>query len=74
MLKIRLVHFLIYDHLTRGFNSTSSLDGLGKNFCKYPKSKWVDIPQNFRRGVRLSDNLHGDKSIVVSETWHNRAS
>ncbi|CAM1509561.1 Fc.00g033000.m01.CDS01 [Cosmosporella sp. VM-42] len=44
---IRAVHFLIHDHLDRGFNSTSSLDGLGKNLCEYLRSKHVDVPQKF---------------------------
>ena len=44
---IRAVHFLIHDHLDRGFNSTSSLDGLGKNLCEYLRSKHVDIPEKF---------------------------
>ena len=47
MPNIRAVHFLIHDHLDRGFNSTSSLDGLGKNLCEYLRSKWVEIPNKF---------------------------
>lgn len=29
------VHFLLRDHLDRGFNSTSTYDTLGKNVCEY---------------------------------------
>lgn len=47
MPNIRTVHFLVRDHLDRGFNSTSSLDALGKNMCEYLRSKWVDIPDQF---------------------------
>lgn len=47
MPNIRAVHFLIHDHLDRGFNSSSSLDGLGKNLCEYLRSKHVDIPNKF---------------------------
>lgn len=44
---IRAVHFLIHDHLDRGFNSSSTLDGLGKNLCEYLRAKHVDIPERF---------------------------
>jgi hypothetical protein len=44
---IRAVHFLLKDHLDRGFNSTSSFDSLGKNLCEYIRSKHVDIPNKF---------------------------
>ncbi|KAF2265057.1 DUF1446-domain-containing protein [Lojkania enalia] len=44
---IRAVHFLLRDHLDRGFNSTSTYDTLGKNVCEYLRSKWVDIPNKF---------------------------
>lgn len=47
MPNIRAVHFLLHDHLDRGFNSTSSLDGLGKNLCEYLRCKYVDIPNKF---------------------------
>jgi len=30
-----LVHFLLRDHLDRGFNSTSTHDTLGKHVCEY---------------------------------------
>ncbi|KAH7170028.1 hypothetical protein EDB81DRAFT_676489 [Dactylonectria macrodidyma] len=47
MANIRAVHFLLKDHLDRGFNSTSSFDSLGKNLCEYIRSKHVDIPNKF---------------------------
>jgi hypothetical protein len=44
---IRAVHFLLRDHLDRGFNSTSTYDTLGKNVGEYLRAKWVDIPNRF---------------------------
>lgn len=44
---IRAVHFLLKDHLDRGFNSTSSFDSLGKNLCEYIRCKHIDIPNKF---------------------------
>jgi len=39
MPNIRAVHFLLRDHLDRGFNATSGYDSLGKNLCEYIRSK-----------------------------------
>ncbi|KAI6783656.1 uncharacterized protein J7T54_005685 [Emericellopsis cladophorae] len=50
---IRAVHFLIRDHLDRGFNSTSEYDTLGKNVCEYLRAKYVDIPNKFLRRGRF---------------------
>jgi hypothetical protein len=50
---IRAVHFLIRDHLDRGFNSTSEYDTLGKNLCEYLRAKHVDIPNKFLRRGRF---------------------
>lgn len=50
---IRAVHFLLKDHLDRGFNSTSSFDSLGKNLCEYIRSKHVDIPNRFLERGRI---------------------
>lgn len=50
---IRAVHFLLKDHLDRGFNSTSSFDSLGKNLCEYIRSKHVDIPNKFLKRSRI---------------------
>lgn len=44
---IRAVHFLVHDHLDRGFNSSSSLDGLGKNLCEFIRCRHVDLPTKF---------------------------
>ena len=44
---IKVVHFLLKNHLDGGFNSSSTLDGLGKNLCEYIRSRWVDIPTKF---------------------------
>lgn len=50
---IRAVHFLLKDHLDRGFNSTSSFDSLGKNVCEYVRSKYVDTPNVFLERGRI---------------------
>jgi hypothetical protein len=50
---IRAVHFLVRDHLDRGFNSTSEYDTLGKNLCEYLRAKHVDIPNKFLRRGRF---------------------
>lgn len=50
---IRAVHFLLKDHLDRGFNSTSSFDSLGKNLCEYIRSRHVDIPNKFLERGRV---------------------
>ncbi|CAK7206159.1 hypothetical protein SEUCBS139899_008944 [Sporothrix eucalyptigena] len=44
---IRAVHFLLLDHLDRGYNSTSELDYLGKNIGEYLRAKYVDLPNKF---------------------------
>lgn len=49
---IRAVHFLLVDHLDRGFNACSTYDTLGKNVCEYLRAKHVDLPTKFlRRGI-----------------------
>ncbi|KAL2752011.1 hypothetical protein ACRALDRAFT_1052947 [Sodiomyces alcalophilus JCM 7366] len=50
---ILAVHFLLKDHLDRGFNSTSSFDSLGKNLCEYIRCKQVDIPNKFLERGRI---------------------
>jgi hypothetical protein len=47
MPNLGVVHFLVRDHLDGGFNSTSSLDSLGKNLCEFLRAKHVDIPNKF---------------------------
>ncbi|CAK7212828.1 hypothetical protein SCUCBS95973_001593 [Sporothrix curviconia] len=44
---IRAVHFLLKDHLDRGYNSGSGLDTLAKNLCEYLRAKYVPIPKKF---------------------------
>ncbi|KAF2031223.1 hypothetical protein EK21DRAFT_111259 [Setomelanomma holmii] len=49
---IRAVHFLLHDHLDRGYDACSTYDTLAKNVCDYLRAKTVDIPVQFvRRGV-----------------------
>lgn len=47
MPNLRAVHFLLHDHLDRGYNANSKLDTLGKNVCEYLRSKWVEVPIKF---------------------------
>lgn len=44
---IRAVHFLLHDHLDRGYNGCSTYDTLGKNACEYLRAKTVDVPKKF---------------------------
>lgn len=44
---IRAVHFLLKDHLDRGYNSGSGLDTLAKNLCEYLRAKYVPVPKKF---------------------------
>ena len=44
MRKLRVVHFLLWDHLDRGYNACSKYDTLGKNDCEYLRAKTVDMP------------------------------
>ncbi|KAF2403244.1 DUF1446-domain-containing protein [Trichodelitschia bisporula] len=44
---IKAVHFLLKDHLDRGYNSTSGFDALGKNLCEYIRARYVDVPVRF---------------------------
>ncbi|KAM0272913.1 hypothetical protein ACHAQH_008497 [Verticillium albo-atrum] len=50
---IRAVHFLLRDHLDRGFNSTSEYDTLGKNLCEFLRAKHIDLPNKFLRRGRF---------------------
>lgn len=47
MRKLRVVHFLLWDHLDRGYNACSRYDTLGKNDCEYLRAKLVDMPVAF---------------------------
>ena len=44
---IKAVHFLLHDHLDRGYNACSTYDTLGKNCMEYLRAKTVDIPKKF---------------------------
>ena len=44
---IKAVHFVIYGPLGRGISSSSLLDGLGKGFGDYIRSKYLDVPVKF---------------------------
>jgi hypothetical protein len=50
---ILAVHFLLRDHLDRGFNATSGYDSLGKNLCEYIRCRYVDIPNKFLERGRI---------------------
>ncbi|KAF9884302.1 hypothetical protein FE257_001880 [Aspergillus nanangensis] len=60
---IRAVHFLLHDHLDRGWAATSTYDGLGKNVCEYLRAKHVDIPNVF-----LSKGKVGDQRRIGSSS------
>ncbi|KAF2643302.1 DUF1446-domain-containing protein [Massarina eburnea CBS 473.64] len=53
MAHINAVHFLLRDHLDRGFNATSGFDSLGKNMCEYIRCRYVDIPNKFLERGRI---------------------
>lgn len=53
MPKIRAVHFLLHDHLDRGYDSCSNYDTLGKNCCEYLRAKSVEIPRRFLEYARI---------------------
>ncbi|CAM1505007.1 Fc.00g106440.m01.CDS01 [Cosmosporella sp. VM-42] len=44
---IRAVHFLLKNHLDRGYNSGSKLDTLAKNLGEYLRAKVVPVPKKF---------------------------
>lgn len=47
MKNIRAVHFLLHDHLDRGYDACSTYDTLGKNVCEYLRMRVVDVPKRF---------------------------
>ncbi|KAH8681789.1 hypothetical protein BX600DRAFT_521096 [Xylariales sp. PMI_506] len=47
MRNIKAVHFLLHDHLDRGYDACSTYDTLGKNCLEYLRAKTVEIPQRF---------------------------
>ena len=50
---IRAVHFLLKNHLDRGYNSGSKLDTLAKNLCEYLRAKYVPVPRKFLEKGRI---------------------
>jgi hypothetical protein len=44
---IKAVHFLLHDHLDRGYDACSTYDTLGKNCLEYLRAKTVNIPTKF---------------------------
>uniref|UniRef100_A0A060SX23 ARAD1A05412p n=1 Tax=Blastobotrys adeninivorans TaxID=409370 RepID=A0A060SX23_BLAAD len=44
---IRAVHFVVYGILGRGVSSSPLLDSLGKAFCDYIRSKYIEVPRKF---------------------------
>ncbi|KAF2114571.1 hypothetical protein BDV96DRAFT_547692 [Lophiotrema nucula] len=53
MKNIHAVHFLLKNHLDRGYNSGSKLDTLAKNLCEYLRAKVVPVPKKFLEGGRI---------------------
>lgn len=51
--RIRAVHFLLKNHLDRGYNSGSKLDTLAKNLGEYLRAKSVPIPSKFLENGHL---------------------
>lgn len=47
MPNIKAVHFLLHDHLDRGYDACSTYDTLGKNACEYLRARTVDLPVKF---------------------------
>lgn len=47
MPNIRAVHFLLHDHLDRGYDACSTYDTLGKNCVEYLRARTVDLPRKF---------------------------
>ncbi|KAI6785094.1 uncharacterized protein J7T54_006736 [Emericellopsis cladophorae] len=50
---IKAVHFLLHDHLDRGYNGCSTYDTLGKNACEYIRAKTAEIPKKFLERGRV---------------------
>ncbi|KAF4466726.1 DUF1446-domain-containing [Fusarium albosuccineum] len=50
---LRVVHFLLKNHLDRGYNSGSKLDTLAKNLGEYLRAKHVPVPTKFLENGHL---------------------
>ena len=44
---LKVVHFLIKDHLDRGYNSGSGVDTLAKNLGEWVRCRRVEVPNKF---------------------------
>ncbi|KAH7024550.1 uncharacterized protein B0I36DRAFT_366489 [Microdochium trichocladiopsis] len=54
---IRAVHFLLKNHLDRGYNSGSKLDTLAKNLGEYLRAKHVPVPVKFLATASLRPRI-----------------
>ncbi|KAK5020879.1 hypothetical protein LTS07_011381 [Exophiala sideris] len=50
---LRAVHFLLHDHLDRGYNARAGLDCLGKKLVEYIRAKIIDVPERFLKRGRI---------------------
>lgn len=44
---LKAVHFLLQDHLDRGYNAGAGLDCLRKSLVEYIRTKYIDVPVKF---------------------------
>ncbi|KAI0132042.1 hypothetical protein BJ170DRAFT_700187 [Xylariales sp. AK1849] len=54
---VRAVHFLLHDHLDRGYNACSNYDTLGKLAGEYMRAKTVDLPKKFLDRGRIQGQV-----------------
>jgi hypothetical protein len=53
MRNLRAVHFLLKNHLDRGYNSGSGVDTLAKNLGEFLRGRTVDVPVKFLERGRI---------------------
>jgi hypothetical protein len=53
MKNLRVVHFLLKNHLDRGYNSGGGVDTLAKNLGEFLRSRRVEIPNKFLERGRI---------------------
>jgi hypothetical protein len=53
MVHIRAVHFLLKNHLDRGYNAGSGVDTLAKNLGEFLRARRVDVPVKFLERGRI---------------------
>jgi hypothetical protein len=53
MENLRVVHFLIKNHLDRGYNSGSGIDTLAKNLGEWVRCRKVEVPERFLERGRI---------------------